>query len=111
MIQKFVEALKNGKILAVDWQEIDEMLGEDLNREIKCSICDDGNCFPPSPVETHDLREEDVMEVIRQAEIRWASFDYVNGTPLQVQDAVLCGKKALGGTVAGKPQRVNSAPI
>ena len=27
MIQKFVEALKGGKILAVDWQKIDEMLG------------------------------------------------------------------------------------
>lgn len=82
MIQKYVEALKDGKILAVDWQEIDEMLGEDPNRKIKCSICDDGNCFPPIAEETHDLREEDVMEVIRQAGIRWASFDYVNGTPL-----------------------------
>lgn len=82
MIQKFVEALKGGKILAVDWQKIDEMLGEAPEREIKCSICSEGNSFPPIPEETHGLREEDVMEVIRQAGIQWASFDYVNGTPL-----------------------------
>lgn len=82
MIQKFVEALKDGKILAVDWREIDEMLGEDPGRRIKCSICSEGDSFPLIPEKTHDLREEDVMEVIRQAEVKWIAFDFANGTPL-----------------------------
>lgn len=82
MISLYVEALKAGKILAVDWRNIDEMLGEDMGRKIQCSICKNSSEFPPVTEETHDLSEAEVMDIIRQAGIKWAAFDYINGTPL-----------------------------
>lgn len=77
MISKIVGDIKAGKILAVDWQNIQEMLGEDMNLKIECSICGNSNMFPPVAEEVFEFSERDVMEIIRQAGV-----NYINGTPL-----------------------------
>lgn len=81
MKNKIVETIKMGRILSIDWQEIDEMLGENPEHKITCSICS-GISFPPAPEETYELSEEEAMEVIRQSGVQWMSFDFVDGTPL-----------------------------
>ena len=81
MKTEIVEAIKNGKTFSVDWQEIDEMLGENPKHRVACSICD-GTSFPPASEETYELSEEEAMEVIQQSGVQWMSFDFVDGTPL-----------------------------
>lgn len=82
MTFKLVTAINQGKILAVDWQDIQDVLGEEPNRKIICSICENSEVFPPVPQETYELSENDVTKVLRQAKVRWIAHDYVSDNSL-----------------------------
>lgn len=81
MINKFVQALADGKIMAVSWRNIQESLGENGEQQQKCSICSNEDVFPPKPLETYHLSETEVSQILNQASIGWMAETY-EGEPL-----------------------------
>lgn len=71
MKNKFVKAIKAGRIIAVEWAPIQEMLGESPQRKLSCSLCEDGDVFPPTANETQAFCEEEVMSILQQADVNW----------------------------------------
>lgn len=81
MVDKYVQALHDGKIVSVDWRTIQEMLGEDGGRLHECSICVDNGAFPPETVETHSLTETQIGEILHQAKVAYMAEIYKDGVP------------------------------
>ena len=40
MKEDFINAVKGGSILSVEWAPIQEMLGEEPQSELSCSLCE-----------------------------------------------------------------------
>ena len=81
MIEKYVQALADGKIISVSWGAIQENLGEDDERQHKCAICLNGDDFPPKPLEVHSLSEKDISAILEQSNVQWMAETY-EGQPL-----------------------------
>lgn len=81
MIDKYVQALRDGKIISIDWRTIREMLGEDGNRLHECSICTESSTFPPENAETHSLTETEIFEILHQANVAYMADVYKAGVP------------------------------
>ena len=82
MVDKYIQALSDGKIVSVDWHTIQEMLGEDENRLHACSICENGDVFPPNAVETTELNESQICEILSKARVGFMAETYTGNSPL-----------------------------
>lgn len=49
-MEQYIDALNKGKIISVDWNSIDEMLGETPKRLHLCSICTNDNRWASLPI-------------------------------------------------------------
>ena len=81
MVEKYVKALTDGNIVAVNWSSIQEMLGEKANRRHECSICAIGDAFPPKPQDSDQLTETQIAEVIRMSNVQFMADVHKDGLP------------------------------
>lgn len=71
MKKDFINAVRDGSILSVEWAPIQDMLGEEPQRELNCSLCEDGEVFPPKAGKTQAFSEEEIADILHQADINW----------------------------------------
>ena len=65
MKEDFINAVKGGSILSVEWAPIQEMLGEEPQRELSCSLCEYGDIFPPKAGMPQSFTEEEIAEELK----------------------------------------------
>lgn len=98
MIEKYVQALTDGKIVSVDWRSIQEMLGENGGRVHACSICIDDNSFPPKVEDSNDFTEDQICEILNKAGVEYMAEkhkDNVLYLPIEVR-WFACHKPEIG---------------
>ena len=71
MKEDFINAVKGGSILSVEWAPIQERLGEEPQRELSCSLCEYGDIFPPKAGMPQSFTEEEIADILHQADINW----------------------------------------
>ena len=82
MTKKYVEAINAGHVMSVDWRSIEELPGEDAKRTHSCSIHVNDGSFPPKEeVYADQLTEEQIVEILRQANVRFMAETYKDGIP------------------------------
>lgn len=82
MIEKYVEAINAGKILSVDWRSIEDMLGENIERLHTCAIYTDDGSFPPkNETYSNQFTEEQICEILKQADTQFMAETYKDGVP------------------------------
>ena len=81
MVEKYVKALTDGYIIAVNWSSIEEMLGEQADRLHECSICPIEDGFPPKPQSTDQLTEDQIAEVLRRSNVKFMADTFKDGLP------------------------------
>lgn len=78
-IKTFVQGIADGMILGVDWEGIQEMLGEDKQRLHLCSLHPNIPSFPSPAEREHSFTEEEIMEILRRGEPHWMKESYEKG--------------------------------
>lgn len=71
--EKLVQALRDGCILAVDWQDIEEMLGEAPWRLHSVNVCNNAEVFPPVSGDEYRLSELEIHDILREGVPQWMS--------------------------------------
>lgn len=83
MIEQYIDALNNGKIISVDWNAIEEMLGENPKRLHSCSICTNDDCFPPKETYSDTLSEDQLQNVLQHINVQYMAELHKDGLPYQ----------------------------
>lgn len=78
-IESFVQGITDGMILGVDWEEIQEMLGEDKQRLHLCALHPNIPSFPSPAEREHSFTEGEIMEILRRVNPCWMREIYKNG--------------------------------
>ena len=82
MIEKYIEAISAGQVMAVDWRTIKDMLGEEPQRTHTCTIFRDSGSFPPQEkVFSDQIAEEQIDDILHQAGVRFMAESYKDGKP------------------------------
>lgn len=90
------EEMRRGKVLAVNWSDIQEMLGEAPERNHMCALCDPSSGFPPSPINAMDLPERVIQTIIAAAGVSYIADVPTSGMlPIQTR-YFACQKPAVG---------------
>lgn len=82
MKEKLVQALRDGYILAVDWHDIEEMLGEAPWRMHPVSVCDNGEVFPPIHGNEWELPEFEIHDILREGSPQWMAELHDQNAPI-----------------------------
>lgn len=82
MRDEFVDAIKAGKILSVEWAPIQDMLGEEPQRELSCSLCEDGAVFPPTAGKTQTFCEKEIADILHHADVNWMAELHAPAAPI-----------------------------
>ena len=78
-IKTFVQGIADGMILGVDWEGIQEMLGEDKQRLHLCTLHPNIPSFPSPTEREHSFTEGEIMEILRRVNPCWMKEIYKNG--------------------------------
>lgn len=78
-IKTFVQGIADGMILGVDWEGIQEMLGEDKQRLHLCTLHPNIPSFPSPTEREHSFTEGEIMEILRRGEPHWMKESYEKG--------------------------------
>lgn len=78
-IETFVQGIADGMILGVDWEGVQEMLGEDKQRLHLCALHPNIPSFPSPAERKHSFTEEEIMEILRRVNPCWMKEIYKNG--------------------------------
>lgn len=73
---EIVQAMKDGAILAVNWEEIDEMLGLQPEHILQCALYENSGNFLPNLRCEFAVTENEVLDILKEAGINWVSEDY-----------------------------------
>lgn len=86
--EQIIKALSDGLVIAVEWKDISEVLGEQPNREINCSICSNDMEWPPEPLKSQSgsILESDLAQALSTAKVNWIAAKYLEGTMLSREE-------------------------
>ena len=82
MKEKLAQALRNGCILAVDWHDIEEMLGEAPWRMHVVNVCNNDNIFPPVPGDKYGLSELEIHDLFKEEGPQWMAELHDQNAPI-----------------------------
>lgn len=82
MKEKLVQALRDGCILAVDWQGIEEMLGEAPWRMHTVNVCNNDDIFPPVSGDKYRLSEVEIHDILREGGPQWMAELHDQNAPI-----------------------------
>lgn len=78
-VETFVQGIADGMILGVDWEWVQEMLGEDKQRLHLCTLHQNIPSFPSPAEREHSFTEGEIMEILRRVNPCWMKEIYKNG--------------------------------
>ena len=78
-VETFVQGIADGMILGVDWEGVQEMLGEDKQRLHLCTLHQNIPSFTSPAEREHSFTEGEIMEILRRVNPCWMKEIYKNG--------------------------------
>lgn len=86
--EQIIKALSDGLVIAVEWKNISEVLGEQPNREVICSICSNKMEWPPEPLKNRSgsILESDLAKALSTAKVNWIAAKYLEGSMLSREE-------------------------
>lgn len=74
--KKIIQELKDGAILAVHWEEIDEMLGLEPDRALDCAFYENTGNFIPALKSKFAVTEKELVKILHDADVNWIADDH-----------------------------------
>ena len=78
-VDSFVRSITDGMILGVNWEGIQEMLGENKQRLHLCTLHTNTSSFPSAAERERSFTEEQIKAILCQGNPRWMKEVYENG--------------------------------
>lgn len=78
-VESFVRSITDGMILGVNWEGIQEMLGENKQRLHLCTLHTNTSSFPSAAERERSFTEEQIKAILCQGNPRWMKEVYENG--------------------------------
>lgn len=73
---KITEALLSGAILAVDWKNVQEILGTAPDQVLHCAIYENTGNFIPVERFSFDATEKEIDDILKETRPAWMTEDY-----------------------------------